>query len=875
MNESCPAQSAILPRSHVADHLNTDSPFSFRLSLQGLDYGCRQGIDFYQPLIRQFWNLDSLASHNWLNCIRQPPVIEPITLVTVWKGLTFSDCESLISIQDCFISCLEQLLEGQFTHFQAQLFSAWRSRCQGTTRAECPVFHRFVFSKAQLVQAISAAVHVSEALRCPDDETDAEELLMLYLWSRDYMFDLPREQTAVSTRGLCSPDSETGCPKVSTMTALCTADYLSFEGLDVLPQEGSEILIKPYYRTNALQRPGGPHTKVTYSLGPDQPLWLHWDTEVGAFRGLIPRYSEKSHAGGGSSEAHRLCSSHRIINVLKFEVKALIVVAFPDSRVRIERTIRVRLALRITGPRLPVGPSYHTRITDASTLPTHKSASESDLRPLTIGFKAHLNPSLSPSSSRNKRRSTYLTFSNIPGINLQALKEIGSQPNRLVVREPKRGYTPKGQHLSSNVAAQENKCSQAAEAFVVKFTHFNSKNRKRSSRSVGSVVPVKQQTPHDAKMLLHTGKLGPASPHYCNTTLGARNKDIRSVVDQYTTTKRRQDRSSKITPFSEELRFMHSMDGQAIGRASIQTAIRDHDPSDRTDKHGQGSSNVCTPPHANTFPQGKDQKSLKFLSTPMLRSRKSGLKIDSTQNIISSNRYAILQSLSPISDNDLDADLLRDKSDFGLLLPRIQPMQSEQVHRRLDSACYVEEASTDLAHENTDSVQHEGWPAFRRRHALEWKHCRRGRGLKPLPLKLTNRSVEPTSEMPVSGPATASVSQDNDVQVASTPMYSCRASNDFRGGDPYSPMERMIIHRISTMAETMEAYREPGLSNDEREQKWKAMKKSLETGSASGNNSRLVSANLSNWDEEFEAMSDIGTNDGTMAQSEEELDDEI
>lgn len=552
-DDLCLAKSPTFTQPQPADCLDNDSSFSFRPKLRGFDNRCRQGTDFYQPFIRQFRNLDFLAPDHWLNCIRHPPVIEPVTMATVWKGLTLSDCNSLASIQKCFISCLEQLLEGQFTLFQAQLLSAWQSSYRECSdRAECLVSHRYVISKPQLIQAMSDILHVPEELRSPEDAIDMKELLMLYLWSRDCMLDLPcaSGQTAINTRDLCSLDSKTGCPQLDTITALCTPDYLSFEGLNVLPHEGSEILIKPYYRTNAPQRPGGPHTKVTYSLGPDEQSWLHWDTEVNAFRGRLPgltassagslpRLSYNPHSTGSPPQSCRLerQSLHATIKVTKLEVKALIVVAYPGSRVRLERTIQVRIALRITPssttlgllrfpaspnlahdfkverehksvgldtkadasftianvgghldqieisditPHLQGEPSGHT--IDASTLPGHTIALDSDLQ--------------MPETGSEARPFTKLTFSNVPGIDLRALEELKanqSHLNRIASRKEKSAHTAERHHLSDDDSTKENKCSQAAEIFDAQCNSFDSKNRQWRKRYLEPVTSVRHR----------------------------------------------------------------------------------------------------------------------------------------------------------------------------------------------------------------------------------------------------------------------------------------------------------------------------------------------------------------------------------------------
>ncbi|KAI4171692.1 MAG: hypothetical protein LQ343_004085 [Gyalolechia ehrenbergii] len=952
-DDSGHAKSLELMQPQLTNYLQTVSSFPLRPDLKGLDNGCRREIDFYQPVIRQFRNPEFPASDQGLNCIRHPPVIEPVHTVTVWKSLTLSDCDSLTSIQYWLKACLEQLLEGQFTFFRAQLLSAWRSNCQesskGSNCVETLVSHRFVINKAQLIQALFEALHIPEEIHNPDDERRIEELLMLYLWSRDCMIDLPPNsgQTAINARLLCYIDSKTCCPQLRTVTALWTPDYLSFEGLDVLPQEDSEISIKPYYRTNAPQGPGGPHTKVTYSLGSDHP-WLCWDTEAGAFRGRLPRFSQNPRAKSGLSQVYRLERQglHANVNLLKVEVKALIVVAYPGSKVRLERTIRVRVALRILPSASTLGPLKfsafpyqsnnlcpdskiftlsqqripkieHEQIsgdpnpkvdassplvtgglqsdavepvdseisdsirhvqggqsgpetgTDAPPLPTDTQASKLDLPVLDAGLEARPNASLSPPTSRKKWPYTYHAFSNVPGINLQALAAIWSQRNRLVLREANTSYTTKRVQLSNSSAAKENRCNAAAEAFDAEWSPRKSKQWKRGSRYVGPVVCVRPsqlgtwetsshshaerfqlqpQTPHDAKTFFHIDKLGSDSRRYYNTAPGARKRNIRSIVDMYASAKRRQDRSSKTTPFREELRFIQSMSGRNTRQCSTQTSITDGFLSEQASatKHHQGSSIVWTPSHSNTHGQDTVETDLTPPSTLTLGST-------TPQTIVLSNRYAPLQNLSQHSD----AEWSSDDSGSELSQSPTQLSCSRQAHRHLDSACYVGDAFNSCALENTGRGKHEGRFSPQQAHSIKSDHGQRSQGPKLLPHNLADSCTVPSPK------------------ILARPIYSCSTNDNIHGGDSYTDKSRRVVYTISTMKEALEAYREPGLSNDEREQTFEAMKKSLQTEATSRSCSGLVSTDIGCWDEEAETSSDTRTDGSTATERDEKSNEEV
>ncbi|KAL8944675.1 MAG: hypothetical protein Q9211_000486 [Gyalolechia sp. 1 TL-2023] len=962
----------------LANNLYNVSTFPLRPNLQGLDNGCRQGIDFYQPVIRQPRNTDFPTSDQWLDCIRHPPVIEPVHTVTVWKGLTLSDCDSLESIQNCLKTCLEQLLEGQFTFFRAGLLGAWQSNCRERSEkpncAETVITHPFVIYKAQLVQALFEALHIPEKIHNLDDERRIEKLLMLYLWSRECMVDLPDDsgQTAIHTHFRCYMDSEKCCPQLSTVTALRTPDYLSFEKLDVLPQEDSEIFIKPYYRTNTPQGPGGPHTQVTYTLGSHHP-WLSWDAEAGAFRGRLPRFSENPLPASGLSQVYRLQRQglHANINVLKVEVKALIVVAYPGSMVRLERTIRVRVALRILpststmpgpvkfpafpypsrnlypysktctssqhrAPKIeheqidvdlnpkvnassplvtiglqsdPIEPAngkifdsaghvqgglsgYKTGI-DAPPLPTETQAPKLDLPVLEAGLEARPDRGLLPPSSRKKWPYTHRALSNVPGIDLQALAAIRSQPNRLVLREGTTSYAPKRGQWSSNFAAKENICNKAAEAFDAKCSPRSSKGWNRGSHYDGPINSVRHgrsgiwetsnhthaerfqlqpQTPYDAKTFLHVESLVPEPRHYYNTTSGARKRKIRSIIDIYASRKRRQDRRSKPTPFGEELRCMQSLSGRDTRQCSSQASITKKSQSDQTSaiKHHQSSSTACTPTHNNAPVQDIDEIDPTPPLALMLRLKELAQKDVCTKphTIVLSNRYAPLQNLS----QDTDAESSSDDSDSELSLASTQLNCSRRAHRRLDSACYVRDAFQSCAHGNTDPGQHEGRFASQQPGLVKSDHGQPGKGPKLLPYNLVDSLTIHHSKIPAIESAT---NQDTDVQLAIKTMYSCSANENVHGGDPYTDRVRRVIYRISTMKEAIEAYREPGLSKDEREQKFQAMKKSLEAEPTSRISSGMLSTNLDCGDEETDTSSDARTDESTATEGDEGPDEEV
>ncbi|KAI4257000.1 MAG: hypothetical protein LQ352_001828 [Teloschistes flavicans] len=322
------------------------SPRRPPFSLQGLDHGCHEPKDFYHPTVRDFSKEDPCPSGGQLDRIHRPPIIEPINMVTVWKGLTLSDCENLLSIQTIVNDCLEKLLEDQVILLQDRFLNGWRRNsnksCAAADCTNASISHRFLFDRSQLLAAVSRALNASADPTRWDNSRSMRELLVLYLWSRDSLLYLPNGDSGRSAIDVClklSADHTGRSAPFSTLEAARISDYLAFEKMDFSPQEGTKIVIKPHYRTKAPRGPGEPYMQVTYTLVSNYS-WLHWDYEAEAFMGSLPYFS------------HQSCrvdyqSSRTQMHLLRIHITALVVVAYPNTEIRLERTIGTRLTLRV------------------------------------------------------------------------------------------------------------------------------------------------------------------------------------------------------------------------------------------------------------------------------------------------------------------------------------------------------------------------------------------------------------------------------------------------------------------------------------------------------------------------------------------------
>ncbi|KAL9579301.1 MAG: hypothetical protein Q9212_005186 [Teloschistes hypoglaucus] len=333
------------------------SPPQRTFILQGLDHGCRKAKHFYYPIFRDLYKKDPFSSVGQLGRIQLPPVFEPIDMTTVWKGLALNDCEKLLSIQTIFKDCLEHLLEHQVTQFQHRVLNERRREFnKSRTTADCAnafISHRFFFDTSQLLVAVSKALDASTDLAGDNNNSRSmRELLMLYLWSRESLIslsDADSSRSAIDVRLEVSADCTGRSATFSTLEAMCIPHYLTFEKLDLVPQEGTDIVIKPHYRPNAPQAPGEPHMHVTYTLMSYHP-WLHWDAEAKAFRGALPYFSHQSCRVDNQP-------SHTQVCLVRIHIRALVVVSYSNAKIRLERAIGTRLNLRVVSTPAASSPS--------------------------------------------------------------------------------------------------------------------------------------------------------------------------------------------------------------------------------------------------------------------------------------------------------------------------------------------------------------------------------------------------------------------------------------------------------------------------------------------------------------------------------------
>ncbi|CAL8583888.1 hypothetical protein XPA_009499 [Xanthoria parietina] len=329
------------------------------ITLHALTDGYKQPADFYKPCIRTA----SVFKDDRFQRIRQPPVLELVDTVTTWNGLTLDDCEILHFIQGYLKVCLEQLLQPQLIRFRARVLDELRlmdgGKCGVASFTETSVLHRCQFLKAHLIEAMLEALDATADRHGRQHDASSRELFMLYLGSLNCWLDIAKpntEPTAIDIRFQICGDSAAAFQPLNQAQVMSTPDYLSFEGLNVLPLEGSRIAIKPQYHPNVSQELGGPHLQVEYYIESDHP-WICWDPRTRAFTGLVPRFSQSSDVPRGCGQVcrHRSLSSCSVVHLVRIDVKAIGILGYAGSRVRLGRTIRTRITLRVLPPPSPPG----------------------------------------------------------------------------------------------------------------------------------------------------------------------------------------------------------------------------------------------------------------------------------------------------------------------------------------------------------------------------------------------------------------------------------------------------------------------------------------------------------------------------------------
>ncbi|KAL8819471.1 MAG: hypothetical protein Q9223_002105 [Gallowayella weberi] len=440
--------------------------------------------------------------------INHPPVIELIDNTTTWKGLASKDCETLLFIQGYSKTCLEQLLQPQFIIFQAEVAEEGlpmsQRSCAEPMAFEDILSYRFQFDKVQLTQAVLEATDASAEFHVGQHDPSSEELIILYLSSLGCFIDMPRkrsERTAIDVRFRCLRNWATHSLSVNEPRVTRMPDYIMFDMLDISPSEGTEIVIKPHYQANMSLRLGGPHLKVEYGIESDHP-WLYWDSDAGAFRGRVPQFSQTTDVQSSLGQACPCYNqgSYAVGHLLRIEVKAIAVLAYTSSLVRLERTVRARVTLRALPPTSQLVRSLSPILSEIRCEDTVKCKSllvfkdggcDQDIRSQDVTAASELEPtSVTPATWHP---SSFVSQSDSAGLvsppELQPHSNFhGGEPKRGTSRIPGDNQDP-GRHVM-----QADRYDEAAEVLDAQYKPHSPQKRNDACRWVDATVSPKPRT---------------------------------------------------------------------------------------------------------------------------------------------------------------------------------------------------------------------------------------------------------------------------------------------------------------------------------------------------------------------------------------------
>lgn len=325
-------------------------------SIKGLSVAqaCSQAM--FRPTIRvyppPYGRPDKSGSS--LDYLRSSPFIEHIDITTVWKGLLLRDAEQLLYLDRTFKDCLEDVLaetlDEMHEEFQQQC-APYHDRDSGALVISS-LNRPISFALQHLVLFMSQSLKLSGKILERGSTRDFEALLPLFLVSCDCLMDFEgdsRGDTAVDIcLRYCDPSNEV-FPIEPATEAAWIPDMLSFNKIDQFQREGQELIIIPRYCGNAAFAANITRTDIQYSVEPPEP-WITWDQSISGFRGKVPLFSE----AGCVRRPGKVYRSHRdgpyaTTNVLQVEIRALLTAGY-GSRIRLQRTLRVRLTFKILPP---------------------------------------------------------------------------------------------------------------------------------------------------------------------------------------------------------------------------------------------------------------------------------------------------------------------------------------------------------------------------------------------------------------------------------------------------------------------------------------------------------------------------------------------
>ena len=324
-----------------------------KYSIKGLGVAqpCPQAI--FRPTIRvyppPYGRPDKTSST--LDYLRASPFAEHIDIATVWKGLLLRDAEQLFYLERSFKDCLEDLLADALFDVHEEIQQQWAScqNCNSGASIALSLNRQLLFTLRHLVLFMSQRLKLCRNPLKRGSTQDFEALIPLFLVSCDCLMGFEGESLEDTAVDICVRycDSSNDIYPIGPATeAAWIPDMLSFNKIDQFQHEGEELIIIPCYCGNAAFAANITRTDIQYSIEPPEP-WLMWDESISGFRGNVPLISN----AGCVRRPGKMYRNYRdgpdaTTNFLQIEIRAILTAGY-HSRIRLQKTIRVRLTFKI------------------------------------------------------------------------------------------------------------------------------------------------------------------------------------------------------------------------------------------------------------------------------------------------------------------------------------------------------------------------------------------------------------------------------------------------------------------------------------------------------------------------------------------------
>lgn len=321
-----------------------------RIQNLGHDEWC-QPADVFLPIEITYPPLSGqdLSEVQGLGYIHAAPPIDHLGTCTTWKGLTLIDAEQLLRIHQTFRITVNYLLAGQV----ADLIQSYNSASWSTAHADfnsSDLIHR----RRCHVSWEQLLVTMKSSLGCFEQQEENRsrfiDMLYLYLSTVDcFQFDEDNGSDSASISFILRYCETNTAPLLQPVVeATWLPDYLSIRSVEMYPREGEQLVIVPVYQNHADCGLSRWQDAIRYSSRTNLP-WLKWDHTVSGWKGIIPRFSEirdsKDQRYGSVCRTNR-AGRHAIVNLLRIDIVAFRA-EVSDSGIRVERTIRVRLTIKV------------------------------------------------------------------------------------------------------------------------------------------------------------------------------------------------------------------------------------------------------------------------------------------------------------------------------------------------------------------------------------------------------------------------------------------------------------------------------------------------------------------------------------------------